>query len=151
MTIHDRFLYYWEHVEGRSILSMPRTQWYDIAATSSQPIAVDVRSTPLANVTTVSSVIGTIVHEVNTATVRVTVYRDDPSDIPLRANRDDYIVWTDVSAHPKFAEIIKGGSSDQQTIQELARDHVFLVKQDPGPDHWSQTVPASVMLIVEPK
>jgi hypothetical protein len=149
MTDYNRLLFYWGHIEGTSVLSMPRTQWNDIAGYSREAIAFDVRSTPMANITEASSVIATIAHEVNTATVRVSIFRDDPPDAPLRVNVDDYKVWTDMSAHPKFPQIIQAASPDEERMKGFAKDHVFFVKQDPGPDHRIPTLPSTVRLLIE--
>lgn len=128
---------------------MPREHWNNLAGRFGQPVAFDVRSTPMADVANVSSVVVTVAHEFGPATTRVSVFRDDPDDAPNRINLDDYDVWTDLSAHPRLPDMITAAStSDNENLRTFCRDNVFFVKRDHGPDHWMPTLPASISLIL---
>lgn len=142
-------LFYWGRQENTSVLSMRREDWHNVVGSLGVPICFDVRSTPMASMADVSSVLGSIVHEIGSATARFTVYRYDPKDMPTPINQDDYTVWTDLSAHPKLKGMVEAAStSDNENLKTFCRDHVFFLKQRPGPDHWQATIPSSVTLVL---
>lgn len=144
-----RLLFHWGWQENTSILSMRREDWHSVVGSLGVPVRFDVRSTPMARTADVSSVLGSIVHEIGSATARFSVYRYDAKDMPKPINQDDYIVWTDLSAHPKLKRMIEAApTSDNENLKTFYRDHVFFVKQKPGLDHWQTTIPSSVTLIL---
>ena len=150
MADAPRFRFMWEHIEGTSILTMPRDDWHALVGKMGVPVQFDVRSTPLAGVAHVSSVVASIAHEFSTATARVSVFRYDAADAPTPINLDDYNVWTDLSSHPRLSEMITAAStSDNENFRAYCRENVFLVKRRPGPDHWLPTLPSSIMLVVK--
>lgn len=115
-----------------------------------QPVSFDVRSTPMKSVSDVASVIGTIAHQFSAGTARVSIFRDDPDDAPKRINMDDYTVWTDLSGHPRLSNMIEAASTSyNENMRTVIRDNVFLVKQKPGPDHWMETLPASISVVLK--
>jgi hypothetical protein len=150
MADASRLLYYWGWVEDTSILSMPRTQWHDLVGHLGKPIPFDVRSTPMSAIANSSFIIATLAHQFGEATARVSIFRDDPTDAPLRINVDHYKVWTDLSGHPRLTDMIEAASTPyNENMKTLIEEHVFLVKEKPGPDHWMDTLPASITLVLE--
>lgn len=149
MAEAPRLLFYWGRQENTSVLSMRREDWQSVVGSLGVPVRFDVRSTPMARMADVSSVLGSIVHEIGSATARFTVYRYDAKDMPTPINQHDYTVWTDLSAHPKLQGMIEAASTlDKENLKTFSRDHVFFVKQKPAPDHWQPTIPSSVMLVL---
>ncbi len=143
-------LFYWGWQENTSILSMRREDWYSIVGSLGTPIPFDVRSTPMARVASVSSVLASIAHEFGPATARFTLYRYDAADAPTPINQDDYDVWTDLSAHPRLKGMIDAAStSDNENFKSFYQEHVFFVKRKPGPDHWQSTIPSSMMVVLK--
>jgi len=141
---------YWGRSEDADILSMRRSEWHDLVGHDGKPVAFDVRSTPMRGVSDVASVIGTIAHEFTAVTARVSIYRDDPKDAPTRINVDHYRVWTDLSGHPKLANMIEAASTSyNENMNAFIRDNVFLVKEKPGADHWMSTLPSSVYVVLK--
>lgn len=69
--------------------------------------------------------------------------------MPTPINQDDYSVWTDLSAHPRFNEITVASSTPNESVKNLCREYVFFVKQKPGPDHWQPTIPSTVRLVLD--
>jgi len=115
-----------------------------------KPVRFDVRSTPIGRVADVSSIIGSIIHEVGPANARVSIFRHDPSDAPKDINRDDYRVWTDVRSHQRLTDMINMAStSDNANFRTFCEEHVFFVKCQPGSDHWMTTVPSSIDLVLK--
>jgi len=127
-----------------------REDWNTLVGTLGVPVSVDVRSTPLAGVSYVSSVVASIAHQFGHATARVSVFRYHAADVPTPINLDEYDVWTNLSSHPKLPEILVAAStSDNENFRAFCQENVFLVKRQPGPDHWLTTVPSSVTVLIE--
>ena len=149
MTGAPRLLHYWGRLEDTTILSMPRTDWVSVVGSLGTPVRFDVRSTPMARMTEVASVVGSLVHEIGPATARFTIYRYDAADMPTPINQDDFMVWTDLSAHPRLKDMIDAAStSDNENLRTYCGEHVFFVKKRPGPDHWQTTIPSSITLVL---
>jgi hypothetical protein len=126
MTEIPRLLFCWGRQENTSILSMRRGDWYSIVGSLGISISFDVRSTPMAGVANVSSVLGSVAHEFTPATARFTLYRYDAADAPTPINQDDYDVWTDLSAHPRLRAMIDAAStSNNEIFQMFYQEHVF--------------------------
>ena len=51
MAEAPRFKFYWERVEGTSVLTMRRQDWDTVVGSLGAPVAFDVRSTPLSGIT----------------------------------------------------------------------------------------------------
>ncbi len=145
-----RLLFYWGRMEDTSILSMPREQWHDLVGHLGEPIAFDVRSSPMAGVTRSASVVAAVAHEFSNTTARVSIFRDDPTDAPFRINLDHYKVWTDLSANSALSGMITAASTEyNDNMKRAIKDHVYFVKEKPGPDHWLPTLPASISLVLK--
>jgi hypothetical protein len=139
-----------QHSEGRSVLTMPRDDWNRVMGLQGVPVVFDVRSTPLAGISRVSSVVAAVADRFGPTTTRVSIYRHDPADTRYPINQDEYYVWTDLSAHPRFKDIITAASTeDNENLRAYCRENVFLVKQGPGPDHWLSTLPASISALLK--
>ena len=150
MADAPRLLFFWGRVEGASILSMPRRQWHDLVGHLGKPVAFDVRSTPMGAIADTSSIVATLAHEFGEATARISIFRDDPADAPLRINLDNYKVWTDLSGHPRLPNMIEAASTSyNENMKTFIEEHVFFVKEKPGPDHWMPTLPASISLVLK--
>jgi hypothetical protein len=144
-----RLLLYWGRQENTSVLSMRREDWESVVGSGGMPVRFDVRSTPMARMSDVSSVLGSIIHEIGSTTARFSVYRYDVQDIPTPINQDDFTVWTDLSAHPKLAGMIEAASTpNDENLKNFCREHVFFVKQKPGQDHWQAMIPSSVTIVL---
>lgn len=150
MAEAPHLLLYWRRQENTSILSMRREDWYSIVGSLGTPIRFDVRSTPMSRMADVSSVLASVAHEFGLATARFTLYRYDAADMPTPINQDDYVVWTDLSAHPRLKGMIEAVStSDNENFRSYCREHVFFVKQKSDPkDHWQPTIPSSMMVVL---
>jgi hypothetical protein len=146
MSDAPRFRYMFERVEGTSVLTVRRDDWFTFVGTLGQPVVLDVRSTPISRVTEVSSVVASIAHQFGPANARFSVFRHDPADEPTPINQDEYDVWTDLSQHPRFSEMVAAASSTTkpEDVSAFCEENVFFVKREPGPDHWLPSVPGSV-------
>jgi len=141
-----------QRIEGTSVLTLPRSDWNTFVGTLGTPVLLDVRSTPMAGITAVSSVVATVAHQFGSASACVSIFRHDPKDEPTPVNQDVYDVWTDLSQHPKFPDMVSAESSASGVaeVKHYCGDYVFFVKRPPpGADHWLPTVPGSVTVLVK--
>ena len=144
-----QFRAYWERLEGRSVLTMARSDWNALKATEGTPVEITVAHTPMAGVASRASVVRTLVQRSSHATGEVTIIRYDEKDAPTPYNLDKYTVWIDVLAHPSLHNMISGASTQfNDNFRHFAADTVFLIKQEPGPEHWVPSLPGSATTIV---
>jgi hypothetical protein len=125
---------------------MARTDWDRLVPHVGQPVTIDVQETPMRQVASVASVAGVVAQRSSGATGEITIVRYDEKDHPTPYNQDKYTVWADVRSHQSFKQFLSS-TQDNQNFQEFVGGTVFLVKQDPGPDHWLETLPASVSTV----
>ena len=143
-----RFRAYWEHVAGRSLLTMSRSDWSALQPNLGGVVTIDVSATPMAQVASHALVVKAFLQQSSTATAEITIVRHDPQD-PKPYNLDKYDVWVDVSALPALQPMISGASTQFNTnFRQFAAENVFMLKQDPGPDHWLDTIPGSATTII---
>jgi hypothetical protein len=147
-----RFRAYWERLEDRSVLTMSRSDWSALSATTGTPVQISVAQTPMAGLASRASVVRALAQQSSSATGEVAIIRHDVKDAPTPYNVDKYTVWTDVLAHPSLQGMISGASTElNDNFRQFAADTVFLIKQDPGPDHWLPSLPGSATTIVQTK
>ena len=150
MVDAPRFKFYWERIERPSILTMRRADWDTVIGMPVQPITFDVSSTPLYGITHTSSVVASVAHQYGPANANIEIYRYDDKDAPYVINQDQYEAWTDLSSHPKLTEMITKASTEyNDNFKTYVEQNVFLVKKEPGPDHWLTTLPSSLSLIMK--
>ena len=85
---------------------------------------------------------------VRTYEALIKIYRRDPKDA-LPINVDRYLVWERVPDHRDFLAMVNSAStSDNANMRGFLADHVFMVKDKPGPDHWLAEVPAEIAAVI---
>lgn len=145
-----RFHAYLEHVEGQSVLTMPKQEWLNLGPYSGSAVQFDVSRTPMSMVAQSASVIAAVAIRWATSVNEIHIYRYDPADAPTSVNLDKYLVWEDLVAHHRFPQIVAAASAQNSPeLQAYLRDNVFIVKASPGGDHWLSDVPASVLAIMK--
>ena len=148
MADAPRFRAYWERFEDRSLLTMSRSDWSALQPCLGTPVVIDVSATPMARVTSNASVVKSFVEQHSAVTAEITIVRLDPSD-PKPFNVDKYDVWVDVTAHPKLGQMVSGASTSfNQNFRTFAAENVFILKQEPGLDHWLDQLPGPNTSIV---
>jgi hypothetical protein len=121
-TAAPRFHAYFERLENRSILTMARTEW----------------------------VVACVAERYSTATAQVRLYRWDDADQPTPINEDRYTVWENLPSHVSYNQMVTAASTeDNENLRGYLRDTVFLVKENPGKDHWLGQLPAEVGALVQ--
>lgn len=140
-----RFHAYFGRVEGRSVLTMERATWDRLKVHEGHPVDIDLELTPLRGVVRDASVVAATAQRSSAVSSEIEIVRHDPADAPTPYNVDRYTVWEDMASHQSFAEIVRGASTaDNANLRAYMAENVFLVQQDPGPDHWLPHPPSSV-------
>ena len=150
MADAPRFRLWWGRVERTSVLTMPRQEWTTLVGSMGAPVAFDVRETPIGGVAQASSVVATVAHKFDAAKARVSVFRYDEADAPTPINQDEYDVWLDLEKHGQLYDwIVQASTSYDENFRQFASENVFLVKRQPGPEHWLASVPSSITVLVK--
>lgn len=148
MAHAPRFFAYLKRVEGRSVLTMERRVWDRFKVQEGEPVQIDLQMTPLRGVESDASVVAATARQFSSISSEIEIVRYDQADAPTPYNVDRYTVYKDMPSHERFDEIVTGGStSDNANLREYLAEHVFVVKQDPGPDHWMPDPPSSATTI----
>jgi|SRR3990172_2436610 len=144
-----RFRAFWEHVDGRSVLTMSRSDWSGLSVRMGQPVRIDVDRTPMAQVAKQAHVVRALAEQRSGATAQIAIIRYDEKDAPTPYNQDKYTVWLDVLRHPSVNHMISAASTElNQNFVDFAAQNVFIIKQDPSRDHWLPSIPGSATTVV---
>ena len=128
---------------------MARSDWNSLSLRFGEAVTLDVRRTPLATVASHASIVGALGQLHSSATAEITIMRYDAKDAPTPINVDKYTVWTDMTSHSSLSKLIDGASTQyNQNLRDFLGGTVFIIKQDPGPDHWLPEPPAPVVALV---
>ena len=143
------FRAYWERVEDRSVLTMSRSDWSGLNLQMGQPVQIDVAKTPMAQVASHACVVSALAEQHSRATAEITIVRFDEKDAPTPYNLDKYAVWVDLLSHQSVNAMISEASTElNQNFVDFAKQNVFIIKEDPGPDHWLPSIPGSATTVV---
>lgn len=146
-----KFHAYFEHAENRSVFTMPRNEWFELRGHEDVPVQIDVSRTPIGVVAQYASVVAVVATNIASSQSEVNIYRYDPKDEPTPINLDKYAVWQGLPDHRDYLQMVNAASTnDDSNLRSYLDENVFIVKLDPGPDHWLPNVPSSVVAIVSP-
>jgi len=110
------------------------------------PVEIDLNQTPLGGVA--SQAVAAVAGPYARGASRIEIYRFDPKDAPTPINKDTYLVIEDTAGHWDLATLVVSASTeDNLNLRDYLKHYVFLVKEDPGPDHWLSAVPPTVLTI----
>jgi hypothetical protein len=125
---------------------MSRSEWDRLSQDTVGPVPIDINQTPLGGVSSNASVIASIAYQPPDSSVaEVTIYRHDSADGPTPVNVDRYSVLKDVASDPRLPTLISAASTqDNANLRRYLQDNVFLVKRNPGKDHWLTELPTTV-------
>lgn len=80
---------------------------------------------------------------------RIEIYRFDANDAPTPVNKDVYSVWERIQSHVDVdAVVVSASTSHNVNLESYLSDHVYLVKVEPGPDHWLPSLPSHVKVVI---
>lgn len=144
-----RVLAYLERVEKRSVFTMPRSDWLSFGAASGSPVQIDVEQTPMGTVAQSASVMGAFAVKLSASAGQIHIYRWDHKDAPSPVNLDKYFVYEDLAAHNDYSKIVQAAPvNDNEELQTFLRNHVILVKEGKGRDHWLSALPGSAIAAI---
>ncbi len=127
---------------------MLRSQWEAVRALAGRRVPIEVSNTPMASLATAADLAAAVAERKSDYEAIITIYRRDPKD-PMPVNVDRYLVWECVPEHRDFLAMVNSAStSDNANMRGFLADHVFLLKEKPGPDHWLPDVPAEIVAVI---
>lgn len=148
MADAPRFRAYLGHIEGHSVLTMDRDSWTRVRAQEGSAVTIDLSATPVARVAQEAEIVAATALRRSAVSSEIEIVRYDERDYPTPYNIDRYTVYEDMPSHSSFSQIVAAAStSDNPNLRQFLAEHVLLVKQQPGPDHWSEAPPASVVTV----
>jgi hypothetical protein len=140
---------YVKKLEGRTVLEMKRNDWKRLNIDSTAPVRLNVRDTPMASVAQTSSLLACTAHRMASGLPIVNIYRDDPKDASTPINKDTYSVIEDITQRSDFGDIVRAASTqDDPNLRQYLSERVYLVKQNPGTDHWLPVLPDDVSILI---
>jgi len=125
---------------------MGRADWERLSQDTTGPVPIDIGQTPLGGISSNASVIASVAYQPSDSAIgEVVIYRHDLADEPTPVNVDRYAVLTDVGSDPGLPSLISAASTqDNANLRRYLQDNVFLVRQNPGRDHWLRELPTTV-------
>jgi hypothetical protein len=116
------------------------------------PVRFDVSNTPIGNVTRDRVVLDSFAWRIDSATVRIAVFRDDPKDgAAERVNQDQYDIVTDIERHSKFHAMISPASTSYNgNMREFCSETLAFTKRKAGDGflHRMPTIPTDVTTVI---
>jgi len=142
-----RFKAYLEHSLGALVVA--RADWDALGAASTQVVRIDVGATPMGSLAQEACLIGAVARQWGLAGGRVSIYRHDPKDAkPI--NADHYLALLNLGSHPDLGKwVVAASTRHNANLDGFLDSHVVLMKEPPGPDHWSAVLPSTVAAVVE--
>lgn len=150
-----RFHTLWQHIEGdKRIFAIRRPDWdsLQIAGSSNEKLVKleleQFEPLPIHRVMVGTDLIG-YTAIATSSKVTIKIYRRDPKDEPTPINVDTYTVWKGLPSYLDVPKLIITGDTDaNENFWHYANDHVFLVKEKPGDDHWLKELPSEVYAVL---
>ncbi len=119
---------------------MSQTDWDALSLQMGGPVRLDVERTPLSGVASEASLVAAVAEQHSSAS--------GEKDEPTPYNIDKYTVWVDLPSHQSFPQVVAAAATeDNENLRQFLRDNVFIVRQDPGQDHWLPEPPTSVQTV----
>jgi hypothetical protein len=145
-----RFHTLWQHNAKKRIFILKREDWDALQITkktSNQLVKLaleQISILPLGDLVLESDVLASTA-KVNGQKVTITIYRNDPEDDPTPVNVDTYSVWIGLPSYLNVQQMIEAATTDNDdNFSHYANNRVFLIKENPGNDHWLEELPREV-------
>lgn len=115
---------------------MRRSEWAKARPTSSGPVLLDIRSTPMSKVALDATVIALTAQQSSPGDFDLRLYREDPAD-PSPYNVDAFSLWENIAGRPDFRALVSAASTDvDDNMVQFLGENVLIVPRAPGPAHW---------------
>lgn len=148
-----RFHTLWESREDRRIFIFKKADWRRLSLEDGDVVLLDLNEMnhfPLRAMSLEPDFLAAVA-ERKAGAVQISVYRQDLED-PQPINVDFYEVWVSPprDVHIKIDEMVETADTDYNlNFQRYLQDHVFIVKNDAGDDHWLEELPQNVLVLIE--
>lgn len=128
---------------------MKRSCWQRLRQQDGNLIPLDLEKTPLNKIGLDTHVEAAVIRQA-TERVKITIYRKDPKDAPTEINTDNYSVHEGLPSNLDVNEMIETASTaPDPNFWRYVEDHIFIVKDNPGNDHWLETLPRNVAVLIQ--
>jgi len=137
---------YWSNEDEPLVGTMRRKEWNSVAPPGDQPAPVDLTVTPIAKLLKDASVLGAVATRVNSATVRIAVFRYDAKDAK-HVNQDQYDVCTNILLHDNFPLMVVAATTElNDNMRRFAHETVAFTKRPvcDGFEHHLPDVPSDI-------
>lgn len=137
------------YFEGRSVFTWPKNQWEAMSEPAEQTVLVDVTETPMGSVKGKATVLACEAMKYTSSDGKISIYREHLADGSTPINKDTYSVWNGASfkSLPNIVELaLACGTSADLNLYQFFDENVFVVKEDPGNDHWLSELPERVQV-----
>jgi hypothetical protein len=153
-----RFHALWQHTTRKRIFAIKREDWNALQVTpgtKNQLVKLNleqISSLPLGSLVDEGDLLTSTAIDSGKKVI-IKIYRNDPKDDPTPVNVDTYTVWIGLPSLqlniPQM--IVSASTAADENFSHYALDHVFLVKEKPGKDHWLKDLPSEVYVLLSGK
>jgi hypothetical protein len=133
---------------------MKKSDWESIRSKRGDLFLLDLEQLESFPIGRIASHPGTVAASVSFTgeKVQMTIYREDPGDDPFPINTDSYTIWESFPSHilTNRDEMIRTADTNADlNFQRYEEDHIFIIKEDAGQDHWLKELPSCVVALVK--
>jgi len=117
-------------------------------------VPMDVNATPMSGVAADATVLACVAEKHVPPDGQVSIYRYDTADGSTPVNKDVYKVvrGETLRSIPNLVELANAcGTCADANLHQFLGENDFLVKEDPGDDHWLTKLPESVQVRIDQK
>ncbi len=144
-----RFEAYLKHLENKPLLLMRRSEWQKVRLDHERMVEISLSESPFATLAIEAQLKASIAERTCNDEVNIKIYRIDENDAPYCINEDIYSVWDSIPEHYDLYSIVCAASTeDNPNLRSFLQEYVFIVRQQPGPNHWLKELPTEVLAVI---
>jgi hypothetical protein len=126
---------------------MKKSDWEHVHSTRKELVRISIEQTPLKDLGFKEEFLAAIYDR---RANEIQIYRNDTKDYPLSINKDKYSVVDDIERTEDVSKIVVAGSTcDNKNLRNFLKNHILLIKCNPGKDHWLESIPDEIDAIME--
>ncbi len=128
---------------------MRRPCWQQLQRVDGELVPLRLDRTPLNQMAHNPCLVGAVINQ-TAERASISIYRVDPKDAPTPINVDNYSVYDGLPPHLDVNEMIKTAATETNpNFEHYAENHVFIIKDTLGNDHWLDQLPPEVAILIE--
>ena len=141
-----RFTFYLHRTCGQSLFWFDKSKLRSLTSNFNKPVEINLKDTPLKGITLNEDLLCSIYSQESQV---IEIYRYDANDQPDVFNKDTYKVYENLSDHFDIDEMVtKSSTCENFNFNQFIQNHILLVKQKPGANHWSTELPDYARVII---